>query len=70
MKITCLTTFLDGRDRFEKGDVRTVDDERGAYFVGHGWAAEMGSDVVAAEHAGDVSLDVNNSALGQEANHG
>lgn len=29
MKIEALTTFLDGTDRFEAGDVRTVADERG-----------------------------------------
>ena len=30
MKIVCMTTFLDGPDRFEAADVRTVDDERAA----------------------------------------
>ena len=26
MRIECLTTFLDGRERFEKGDIFTVSD--------------------------------------------
>ncbi len=40
LRIECLTTFLDGRDRFIEGDIRTVSDEDGARFVGHGWALE------------------------------
>ena len=36
MKIECLTTFLDGKDRYESGDVRTVDDEKVAQFVANG----------------------------------
>lgn len=70
MKITCLTTFLDGRDRFEKDDVRTVDDERGAYFVSNGWAAEVGAEGVAAPAAGPVSLDIHDSSIGLEDSHG
>ena len=57
MKIICDTTFLDGRDRFEKDDQRTVDDERGAYFIANGWAHEAGAavdladvDVVGEQH--------------------
>lgn len=41
MKIQCLTPFLDERDRFETGDIRTVDAARGAYFVGNGWALDL-----------------------------
>ena len=33
MKIKILSTFLDGTDRFEKGDERTVDDERAERLV-------------------------------------
>lgn len=69
MKITCTTTFLDGRDRFEKGDTRTVDDERGAHFVKQGWAHEVG-DEPAAPASGDVTLAVQNATLGQEVRHG
>ena len=38
MKIICDTTFLDGRDRFEKDETRVVDDKRGKYFIKKGWA--------------------------------
>lgn len=60
MQIKCSTTFLDGKDRFEKDDIRTVDDERGAYFIEQGWASEVGADPVAAD-AGDVTLSIHSS---------
>lgn len=69
MKITCTTTFLDGPDRFEKGDQRTVDDERGAYFIKHGWAHVAGSAPGEAA-SGDVTLDVQNAVIGQEVRNG
>ena len=69
MKIICDTTFLDGPDRFEAGDVRTVDDGRGAYFVKNGWAHEAGSEP-AAIASGAVTLDVQNGTLGQEVRNG
>ncbi len=68
MKITCLTTFLDGSDRFEKGDVRTVDDARAAYFIANGWAT-AGAEPVAPV-GGPVNLDVQEAQIGQEADHG
>ena len=60
MRIHCLTTFLDGVDRFEADDTRTVDDARGAYFIEKGWAHEPGVDAVP-QAVGDVSLDVQNA---------
>lgn len=59
MKVTCTCTFLDGRDRFEAGDVRQVDDERGARFVAAGWATAEGADA-ASMAPGDVPLIVQN----------
>lgn len=41
MKIKCTTTFLDGTDRFEKDDVRTVDDARAERFIANGWASAI-----------------------------
>ncbi len=38
-RIHCNTTFLDGVDRFEAGDVRSVDAERAERFVAAGWAS-------------------------------
>lgn len=69
MKITCTTTFLDGPERFEAGDTRTVSDERGAYFIKNGWAHAAGSEPAAAA-SGDVTLAVHNATLGQEVRHG
>lgn len=69
MRITCTTTFLHGRDRYEQGDTRTVSDEDGAYFISNGWAAEGGSDPVPAA-AGDVTLAIHDAAHDQEAKHG
>lgn len=69
MRIHCLTTFLDGSDRFEKDDTRTVDDERGARFVANGWAkTEDGAAVTPAD--GDTALSIDNSNTALEDNHG
>lgn len=69
MRIEITTTFLDGVDRFEAGDVRTVDDERGARFVAAGWAKDQDGRVsVASTEA--VTLDVKNAVMGQEVRHG
>lgn len=57
MRIECLTTFLDGRERFEVGDIFTVDDERGAYFVKNGWAKKVGDETPAAP-AGSTTTDL------------
>lgn len=63
MRIVCLTTFLDGRDRYEEGDVRTVSDVDGQRFVDQGWAS---ADGVTATPVGAPStdLDVQNAKLG------
>lgn len=60
MRIECTTTFLHGTDRFEVGDVRTVPDDLGAYFISQGWA--KGDAPVAAP--GDVTLAVQDSTIG------
>lgn len=70
MRITCLTTFLDGTDRFEAGDTRTVDDERGAAFIANGWASADGAPA-ATPATGAVTLDIHNGQLGLgDTNHG
>ena len=65
MKILCLTTFLDGRDRFEKDDARTVPDADAARFISHGWAVEAGSDAAApvAAAPGETTLDIQNGVI-------
>ena len=65
MKIICTTTFKHGRDAFELGDVRTVDDDIGAYFIANGWAREPGAEAVAAA-IGDTTLDVQKAVIGHK----
>lgn len=42
MKITCTTSFKEGREAFHEGDQRTVSDEDGARFIANGWAVAAG----------------------------
>lgn len=60
MKIEALETFLDGRNRFEKGDVRTVPDKDGAYFCEMGWAKDTDGIVStgARDSGSEVRLDI------------
>jgi hypothetical protein len=71
MKIHCLTTFLDGTERFESGDTRTVDDERGARLVAAGWAEDMsGATMTGEETAGTSTLKINSGKSATGDNHG
>ena len=73
MRIKCLTTFLEGRDRFEAGDVRTVPDADAARFIAAGWAADAAdADFPGAPTTaeGAVTLDIHSSTIGQEHKHG
>ena len=65
MRIECTTTFLHGADRFEQGDIRSVPDELGAYFIAQGWANNPGE-----LPSADVTLDVHNSIHASEVTHG
>ena len=69
MRVECIATFLHGTDRFEAGDVRTVPDELGAYFVAQGWAKLEGN-AATAPAQGDVTLDIHDSHQGSEASNG
>lgn len=65
MKIECLTTFLDGKDRYESGDVRTVEDDKGAQFVANGWAKDVAGRVATGgESSSVVNLAVDSSVIG------
>jgi hypothetical protein len=68
--IVCTTTFLDGRDRFEKGETRVVDDGRADYFIANGWASAPGAESNANTASGVQTLDIHNAVMGQEARHG
>ena len=64
MRIKCLTTFLDGAERFEKDDIRTVDEARAQRFLAHGWAVENIGGVPVEPFAGDVALQIQDGAIG------
>lgn len=64
MKIKAISVFLDGSDRFEIDDQRTVADERGAYFVANGWAIDMDGRVATGDSEAATDLIINNSGLG------
>lgn len=67
MRIECTTTFLHGADRFEAGDVRTVPDELGAYFIAQGWAVDISPAPQVIESSGcsgGECLHINNSTIG------
>lgn len=65
MKIKCLTTFLDGKDKYHKDDVRTVSDDDGSRFVANGWAEDVdGRVATGAAQDGATNLAVDNSVIG------
>jgi hypothetical protein len=71
MRIECTTAFLDGRERFEAGDIFTVDDTRGAYFVQNKWAKEVGAADPLPSTAGETDLVIQNATMGhRERKHG
>lgn len=70
MKVICDTTFLDGRDRFEKGEVRVVADDRARYFIQQGWAHEEGGAAADPGAAQPINLNVDGATHAQEDTHG
>lgn len=68
MRIKCLDTFLHGRDKFVKGDTRTVSQTDGEYFCKNGWAEDIGGDTPTGDAAsGDTILDVQDVAQNQDS---
>lgn len=49
MKIELLEKVMHERDVFEAGDVRTVDDVIGKYFVEMGWAKDVDGNIPTGE---------------------
>lgn len=70
MKINCTTTFLDGKDRFEKDDMRTVSEEDGARFIKNGWAVAAGDAPGPLPDLPAVDMNIHKSVMGQEVRHG
>ena len=69
MKIKALTTFLDGEDRFEQDDIRTIADELAIYFVSQGWAKDE-TGQLAEPFVGDIDLTIHNGKIGLEDTNG
>ena len=67
MRIECTTTFLHGRERFERGDIFTVPDADAAYFIKNGWAKEVGALDPREVPAEPVTLDVHGMSHKQKA---
>lgn len=63
MKLECLTTFKEGREIYEKGDIRTVPDSIAHRALGLGWAREVGKDGIPLS-SGDAALNIHKSAIG------
>lgn len=62
MKIEVLKTFLDGRNRFEPGEVRIVPDNLGTYFCNNGWAQDVAREVATGDPTpASVELDIQSS---------
>lgn len=70
MRITPLQTFLDGRDRYEAGDSRTVSDADGERFIKNGWAVPTGGAVEHVDAPAEVTLEVQNLVHPQGVSHG
>ena len=74
MRIHILTTFLDGRDRFEAGDKRTVPDADAQRFIAAGWARPADGDQAAAPAAAPggaaVDLTIHSSTIGTGDSNG
>lgn len=70
MRIQCLTTFLDSAERFEKDDIRTVDDDRAAHFCAQGWAVAPGGGDPAADPAAATTLNVQSATLNSGDSNG
>ena len=59
----------DAYAKLEAAFRRAVSDEDARYFIGNGWATEIGGDPVASA-AGDVTIDIKKSTHAQEASNG
>lgn len=70
MRIECTDTFLDGRERFERGDIFTIDDAQAKRFIANKWAKEVGAPAPAVLGAEPVNLDIQSASMGQKDNHG
>jgi len=67
MQIKVLNTFLNGRDRFTKDEVREVSEETGLSAVANGWAEDMAGRVATGkpkQASADLVVDKINIGVG------
>jgi hypothetical protein len=67
MRIKVLNTFLNGRDRFTKDEVREVSEETGLSAVANGWAEDMSGRVATGkpkQASADLVVDKINIGVG------
>lgn len=65
MQILVLNTFMYGRDRYIKDEVRSVSEEVGLSAVGNGWAEDMAGRVATNKTKQEsVDLVVDKSTIG------
>lgn len=65
MRINVLNTFMDGRDRYTKGEVREISDETGLRAVSNGWAEDVAGRVATGKpKKPSVDLVVDKSTIG------
>lgn len=67
MRIKVLNTFLNGRDRFTKDEVREVSEEVGLHAVSVGWAEDMAGRVATGkpkQASADLVVDKINIGVG------
>lgn len=67
MRIKVLNTFLNGRDRFTKDEVRDVSEETGLNAVANGWAEDMSGRVATGkpkQASSDLVVDKINIGVG------
>jgi len=67
MKIKILNTFMFGRDRYTKDEIREVSEEIGLSAVGNGWAEDMAGRVATGkpkQESADLVVDKSTLGLG------
>jgi len=63
MRVEILEKVMHGRDVYEAGEVRIVDEELGSYFCSAGWAKDLDGNVETAER------DVHRKILAPDNSH-
>ena len=68
MMVEIMVEFLDGRDRYYAGEIRSVLPSQAEQFIADGLAKPIGG-TAAPLPEGDVTLVIHSSVMGQGAKH-